>query len=247
MNFRESNGPWNDLRFNSMELIGAVMSLCKQFKPNSAEEFEEMYYKSGEERLHNLFDMSPACIERCSDIVFLRNEEGAKSLSKIEKSLQMNYGRDKNFIKEVAKDFGREIGVAPSKALEYVRKRMFSETYDGYVYEQIAVDKVSKRLPHPLKVKKAEGEFDGKYAIDLVIYDGNKIMGGIQVKPSSYPKFHNEVKNETDKLNKEKNDLFIKEFKKPVLWFFYDKKGHCDFNDDSMLLFRNLLKTYNAN
>ena len=53
VDFKKTNKTWNRSRFNKRENIGYTMDLIKRCKPNSHEEWEEFYNKSGEEA-HNL-------------------------------------------------------------------------------------------------------------------------------------------------------------------------------------------------
>lgn len=241
MEFKETNAIWNQQSFNSLYLVGGIMKLIRQFNPKSPEEFENLYYRSGEERLQCLIDMSPEKRERCNDILFLKDSKSVKILTKGECEVQMNYGRDPQFIRNLAKEFGKACNISTERALTFVKKRLFIETFLGWKNEQLAVEKLNKKLSNGFVVDTADDKLDAQFAVDLVIKKGKEIIAGVQVKPKTYAMYRNAVSKETSSLNKNKNNRFSQLLKKPVLWFYYDDKGNCGFDDKSAFILNKLI------
>lgn len=241
----ETNADWNHGGFNHSALIGSVMALAKEFMPTSAEDFENQYYRSGEEREVLLRKMSEKKRQICNDINFLRNTESKNiPLSTKEKELLYNKGRTQVFMEKVAEEFATYAGISKKSSLEHLKTRVFKETFMGHMEEIKAKNDLQKKFPI-FDIILSPADHDTAYAIDLEILYKGKIIAGVQVKPRSYAKYKNEVTTSTAKLNKEKNEKFKEEHKVPVLWYYYDTKGKYDFrdfDDKSKFLLKSILR-----
>ena len=241
----ETNVDWNNGGFNHSALIGSVMGLAKIFMPTSAKDFEEKYYRSGEERETLIKKMSAKKRALYNDIDFLRKTEGKNiPLSNEEKELLYNKGRTPIFIEKVAEEFSIYAGISKKSSEEHIRTRIFEETYRGHVEELKAQKLISEMFPI-FDVILSPANHDSSYAIDLEILYKGKIIAGVQVKPRSYAQYKNDVTNKTIKLNKDKNQAFKDEYKAPVLWYYYDNKGKYDlrgFDDKSKFLIKSILR-----
>lgn len=242
---QDTNVDWNNGGFNHSALIGSVMGLAKMFMPTSAKDFEEKYYRSGEEREGLIKKMSAKKRALYNDIDFLRNTE-SKDLpfTDEEKKLLYNKGRTPIFIERVANEFSIYAGISKKSSAEHVRTRIFEETYRGHVEELKAQELIGKMFPM-FEVILSPSDHDGKYAIDLELIYKGKIIAGIQVKPRSYAQYKNDVTNKTIKLNKEKNKKFKEEFKAPVLWYYYDNRSKYDlrdFDDESKFEIKKIMR-----
>lgn len=237
MNFQESNAIWNQQSFNSIYVVGEIMKLIRKFQPANEKEFEDLYYRSGNERLQCLLDMDPIRREKCNNIVFLKDSNG--ELSKKEKYIQMEFGRDSQFIRNLAKEFGKACQISTDRALTYVKKRLFHETYLGWANEMKAITILNSKLPE-YSIEFADDALDAAFAVDLVIKKQGEVIAGVQVKPKTYAMYKNEVSKNTSSLNKNKNLNFSRQNKKSVLWFYYDDKGNYGFDDKSEFVLNRL-------
>ena len=243
--FAETNSVWNQGGFNHSAVVGSVMALAKELSPTSAEDFEEKYYLSGEEREIIINKMSENKIKDLNDINFLRsNNSNLSALTENEKELMFKKGRSKNYIDKVVDEFASYAGITKSESRSYVRTRLFKETFEGY-QEEIKAREILEKLYPNFKVVSSSAEHDSNYAIDLEFWYKEKLVAGVQVKPRSYAQFKNDVTKSTIRLNKEKNEKFKKKFKAPVLWYYYDNKGKKTlrgFDDKSNYLLNQLLR-----
>jgi hypothetical protein len=92
----------------------------------------------------------------------------------------------------------------------------------GLYMEQLLIEKLTKALPENRFVR-AESDMDRKYSVDILVYKGDTLIKGIQVKPSSYDRVRNDIKM----INDKNNQAFKKDFnlEEEVKYIYYDFKN----------------------
>lgn len=157
------NDPWS---------VGYVTSLIETKKWSSKEEWEEFYYKSGEEREKN--SVTCPIIE---DFQLVRtNKNAIYNLSWDVKNLNYQYGRTKNDLVERAKvlyAYMQRLSspITLEECVECVRYRTICETWNGVIIrEENTVRNLQFLLGSNVAIKKTDGEIDHKYAVDYEVY-----------------------------------------------------------------------------
>jgi hypothetical protein len=91
----------------------------------------------------------------------------------------------------------------------------------GLSMEQKLIDKLNKNDKGKTFVR-ADANLDGKYSVDILMYENGELKKGVQVKPTSYDRTPNEIK-----IRNEKNNTAFKEDFKldhDVTYVYYDFK-----------------------
>jgi Holliday junction resolvase-like predicted endonuclease len=97
-------------------------------------------------------------------------------------------------------------------------------TWNGYKMELKAIDELQE---DDYEILQTNSNQDEKYAIDLIIHKNNKVLLGIQVKPSKYAHLSEEKKQ----VNKNKNYEFINKYNVGVKYLYYDENYEFDKKD----------------
>ena len=217
------------------------MKLIKDLKPKSIEDFIELYYRSGEERKKLIKDKKlPQELTNPDELWQMVMDD--YPFSKEEFQVNNNYGRNEEFIKNISLHFAAISKIKEEEAEEQVKQRIFIDTFNGYEYELLALNYLKKKYGNRLKFEQTNGETDSKYAVDILATKDNKVVAGIQIKPSTYFK----KENSQTKDNVVKNNLFIRDYRAPVIYYAYSFKCKnmfvCSHQDENLLL--NLAKDF---
>lgn len=97
-------------------------------------------------------------------------------------------------------------------------------TWNGYKMELKAIDELQE---DDYEILQTNSNQDEKYAIDLIIHKNNKVLLGIQVKPSKYAHLSEEKKQ----VNKNKNYEFINKYNVGVKYLYYNENYEFDKKD----------------
>lgn len=186
--FRSTNDAWNKLMLNDPWSVGYVTSLIETKEWSSKEEWEEFYYKSGEER-----KKSSATCPIIEDFQLVRtNKKAIYNLSWDVKNINYQYGRTKNDLVERAKvlyAYMQRLSspITLEECVECVRYRTICETWNGVIIrEENTVRNLQFLLGSNVVIKKTDGEIDHKYAVDYEVYYKGQLKFGVQIKPKSY-------------------------------------------------------------
>lgn len=182
--FKDSNHLWNASKMNATEHIGPVMSMLREY--NQANENEPWYDKK-------------------------------KGLTAQE--FAHLYNNDHQFLPKigaVAKKWQEqlyEIGVELSfkESLDWCFVRIFYDTVCGFKREKEVMDKMLKK---GRSVRFSDDESDRLYGVDLMEFDGDKLVAAYQIKPKSYWKAEQKKKNFTQHDYFNVNVRFKKFFEK---------------------------------
>lgn len=217
--YRKTNRVWNQYRFNKRENIGYSMELIKTCKPKTPDEWQQFYQKSGEEAY------------------LLNKKKTFKSLAELKQYVQevkCSHGKTKEDLLELAKVFQEKlkenkIDLDIETCFNYVYIRAVDEAFIGYQREMTAfelLDTFCKK--NKLSLVDTDSFTDIKYGVDYEIYNGDKLIAGIQVKSSIYKKaVSSKVKltdiENSDKLLKRINSKYTKDKMVPVLYAYISR------------------------
>ncbi len=193
--FRSTNEKWNALMLNDPWSVGYVSTLIETSVWKSKEEWENAYYRSGEERYAfiqaNSFRLGYD-ISFFNDTTVPFNKSKYYSLPWEVKNINTQRGRTRQDLSEKGRILYEAVknnryGLTVDECIECVRFRVICETWNGIIIrEHNTKANLSKLFPN-LFFKETDGEIDHKYAVDIEVYspDG-QLLCGIQVKPKSY-------------------------------------------------------------
>ena len=123
-------------------------------------------------------------------------------------------------------DFGKNLYDAQQKywgEIRYTLKACMQWEYDlfvvqslkGGIVEKKAAQAIARHLP-TLTIEEAAGYLDEELRIDLIIKKQNRVVAGIQVKPSTFRRMRREVITFNHAANQKWNQ--------PVFYLYYDDK-----------------------
>lgn len=186
--FRRTNFSWNKLMLNDPWSVGYVSTLIETREWTSKEDWENFYYKSGEQRKALLGSNANLLNDYTLQ---LRNKSVIYGLPWNVKNLNYQYGRTKDDLLAKAKTLGEEVqkfglNLTTDELFECVRFRTICETWNGIILRENNTVKTIQNMFPSLTVKKTDGEVDHDYAVDYELYSGDKLVSAIQVKPKSY-------------------------------------------------------------
>ena len=186
--FSSTNSMWNKLMLNDPWSVGYVSTLIELQAWQSKEDWEEFYYRSGEQRqalLGNNRDL-------LDNFSLIRTDRAAvNKLPWDVKNLNTQYGRTREELKRKAevlytavRNNGHELTLEECE--ECVRFRVICETWNGIILrENNTIRVLTARFPM-LSLEKTSGEVDHTYAVDFEVFRAGSLICGIQIKPQSY-------------------------------------------------------------
>ena len=186
--FSSTNGMGNSLMLNDPWSVGYVSTLIELQSWQSKEEWEEFYYRSGEQRQALLGDNR----DPLDNFSLIRTDrEAVNKLSWDVKNLNTQYGRTKEDLKRKAEVLYASVrnnghGLTLEECEECVRFRVICETWNGIILrENNTIGVLTARFPM-LSFEKTSGEIDHRYAVDFEVFRAGSLICGIQIKPQSY-------------------------------------------------------------
>ena len=122
-------------------------------------------------------------------------------------------------INEAARELKRAcaaegIELTDQEAIDYAYIRIVYQTWQGHKRELEVIDMF--KTYSNLAVFQSTYEEDVKYAIDAKVYKDGHLLFGLQIKPMSYKNYY----SQQHKINKEKNELFKKDFRREVIYIY---------------------------
>ena len=201
--FAESNKPWNDYNLNRTANIGAVMSLIKDSKATTFEEWESYYLQTGAQRAAKM-----------------KKWVGKEEFWKLAK----NCGRTTDDLLEVAQEFSSKTNIPLEIAYNYVYIRVIDETWIGYERELNALNRIKElcKLYPNLTASGVDSFTDTEYAVDFEIRQKDTIVLGIQLKSTKYRDSKMKAVDEVKVINKAKNAKYTKKFGAEVLYLYVE-------------------------
>ena len=186
--FSSTNSMWNTLMLNDPWSVGYVSTLIELQVWQSKEDWEEFYYRSGEQRQALLGDNR----DLLDNFSLIRTDRAAvNKLPWNVKNLNTQYGRTREDLKRkaevlyaVVRNNGHELTLEECE--ECVRFRVICETWNGIILrENNTIEVLTARFPM-LSFEKTSGEVDHTYAVDFEVFCAGSLICGIQIKPQSY-------------------------------------------------------------
>ena len=227
--FESTNGLWNDLMLNDPWSVGYVTTLIETKEFLDKEDWENYYYSSGEAREAKLSKLNLQLRQTLNDEqLVLRNKGEISQMDWNLKNFNFNYGRTRQQINRKGKilfdaALQRGINITEPECIEAVRFRTICQTWNGVIIrERKTIQSLKQAFPNIGFIKTA-GDFDYEYAVDYQLYDGDKLLCGIQIKPSSYDRSNASYVRNAKAANKRKNDNYYNRFHVPVFDIIYEK------------------------
>lgn len=186
--FSSTNAAWNKLMLNDPWSVGYVSTLIELQAWHSKEEWEDFYYKSGEQR-RALLGNNRDLLDNFS--LIRTNRAAVNSLPWDIKNLNTQYGRTREDLKKRAEALysamcNKRRDLTPEECEECVRFRVICETRNGIILrENNTIAVLTARFPM-LSFEKTSGEIDHTYAVDFEVFRSGSLICGIQIKPKSY-------------------------------------------------------------
>lgn len=229
--FQYTNKIWNDMKINSPWSVGNVTNLITSHTFRNKEEWKEFYFKSGQDRLNELNKISEC---NKSKLNLVQMDE---NLSYEIKNINFRFGRTRDELvhkghllyEGVLRD-GNKVGLSLRECIYSVMFRTIGETWNGIIQREINTGKVlAKSLNNEnIIIKKVDGDFDAKYAVDFEVYLKNKLVCAIQVKPPSYLSGTTPALQEVKSINKEKNNSYTNNYGSNVHYIYSKINGYIE-------------------
>lgn len=226
--FQYTNKIWNDIKMNSPWSIGNVSYLITSHNFRNKEEWKEFYFKSGQDRLN---EMNKITQNNKSKLNLIEME---KDLPYAVKNLNFKFGRTRDELihkghllyEAVLKD-GNKQGLSIQECIYSVMFRTIGETWNGIIQRELNTMQVlSEKLNNEnITIKKVDGDFDAKYAVDFELYLEGVLVCGIQVKPPSYLSGTTPEIVEIKTVNEEKNKLYTDKYGAKVHYVYSKING----------------------
>lgn len=246
--FRSTNGIWNELQLNSPWAVGYVTTLIESKTFNSKEEWKDFYYKSGEERLAKISELEGDIQKILQDfnLPYNKKQSIVNGLHKEIKDLNYLYGRTESDLRLIGKRMfdviekrGNKLSITLSECIYMVKYRILAETWNGIISrEKNTIERLKRAFPNK-RFNKVDGDFDYKYGVDYEIYDGDILIGAIQIKPKSYMNGNSESIKKAKKANEIKNLLYYKAFGVNVSYIYSNTKGEI-LNPNALFFLSNI-------
>lgn len=235
--FKSTNYIWNQLRLNSPWSIGYVSTLIESEDFKLKEEWKELYYRSGEERLKKIEEL---CTSEEKEAL-LDFKKSNLSLPKELKELNFFYGRTKRELEERGAymyqkivENGNPAKITLNESIYMVEFRVMGETWNGIVARERNTVKTMEASFPSLSFKKTEGERDYKYGIDYELFEKEELICAVQIKPMSYKKGFSREIVKAKKANEFKNGKYKEKYNADVLYVYANSKG--DITNDEVLM-----------
>lgn len=231
----KTNYLWNSKSFNNQKLVGPIISLLKNIYEDYinkkaineiSDKFElkyfiKEYFNSGERRKALYFNESEYLQTRNRVLTYQKG-------TKYNYALDYSNGRDKEFINCLIDEWfecllANGYDISKDFAKRSVYQRLFIDTYNGFVAEEMLIKYLKTTMPKTYKIKHSSAKIDNLYNVDIEITDTSvedKIICGIQLKPISYK---NKFKK-GHKLNAIKEQKYKELTNAPVHYVYYEKK-----------------------
>lgn len=228
--FRSTNGPWNELMLNDPWSVGYVTSIIEYKNFANKEEWEELYYKTGEYRDQLINEKYSAYSEILNNESLIKvNPVKVSELKYDIKQINFAHGRTKDQIKEKAYILHQHMinlkqKISLAECIECVRFRTICETWNGVVLRERNTISALKNIFPNYDYRKVPGEIDHKYGVDIEVIKNEKLFLGLQIKPKSYlsnAPYILKAKN----ANYKKNQEYLKDFGVKVINVISNIKG----------------------
>jgi hypothetical protein len=219
--FRSTNGAWNNLKLNDPWSVGYTTTLVVVEDFSKKEDWEAFYYKSGEQRVLKLKNLSYEYQEILNnEQLVLKDEVKVKQLSLDLRNLNSEFGRTQEQLRkkgqllyEVVKNNG--FGLTLEECFQCVRFRVICQTWNGVIVREINTIRTLKQSLPLADFRKVAGDFDYMYAVDYEVYKNDRLVYGLQIKPESYT-WHAAYISKARYANRQKNQLYTSKYGVPV-------------------------------
>ena len=226
--FKSTNYIWNRLKLNSPWSVGYVSTLIESQKFRTKEEWKQYYYQSGVERLQFI---NSNCTEEEKQKL-LDFKKFPSMMSDYDKGLNFYYGRTEEelnlrgkYMYEEIMKLGNPLHITLEECCYMVKFRVIGETWNGIMAREHNTISTLKTIFPTILFKKVSGQDDLNYAIDYELYENNRLICAIQIKPLSYHKGFSKVMIQAKKINESKNLLYKQKKNVDVLYVYANGNG----------------------
>lgn len=245
--FHNTNEDWNVLKLNQTWVVGSLSQLFRDSKSINPFDWENYYYRSGEERKKILSVLPKETQDILEDFTLpITNPSLYYSLSKFEREINTKYGRTIEDLQKISSYFFSRLKMKPSMTtvtlplcLDYVVIRVIDETFIGFIREIKTLETLRQKYPQ-LIFRSVSSTNDSRYAIDAEVFKGNTLLIALQIKSSKYLNSSMKIVDKTKEMNVRKNKDYEEKFKVPVQYVYADRYGYIE-NKETFNILNSLL------
>lgn len=140
------------------------------------------------------------------------------------------HGRSKEYLTQVGQNLYNAIkstlNISLEECIECVRFRVICETWNGIILREVnTIEQLKLIYDNKFIFKKTIGNFDMEYAVDYEMFYKDKLICGIQIKPTSYEISDAEYIRRAKRCNEEKNLRYTDKFNVPVITLTSETNG----------------------
>lgn len=236
--FKFTNHVWNMTRLNRPWTIGHIMKIADGKEFRSYEEWENYYLNSGEERKRILKGM-PQLVRLSLENLDPRQAPW-RGVSFEDQEVNMAYGRTVAELRAIGSWLYDELvrkenpyRITKQDCFIHVFIRVIDESFIGMRRENMVYDHLVKKIPS-FDIRRTSFVLDKDYGVDAEVYDGEKLVCGIQIKSEAYRRDMGRTLRPIKELDLTKNLAYSDRYGVPVL-YVYEWKDI--IFDDELLIF----------
>lgn len=129
------------------------------------------------------------------------------------------------------------LDITLEECIECVRFRVICETWNGIIIrENNTIKQLEIIYDNIFQFKKTSGDVDFNYAVDYEMFYDNKIICGIQIKPTSYLTSNAEYIIRAKKCNEYKNFKYSEKYNIPVITLTSEINGIITSHSERLIL-----------
>ena len=150
------------------------------------------------------------------------------------------HGRSKEYLAQVGQKLydavKAKLDISSEECVECVRFRVVCETWNGIIQREINTIKMLNLIYDDKFLFKKTTNFDFEYSVDYEMFYHDKLLCGIQIKPTSYLTSDAEYVERAKRYNEEKNIRYTEKYGVPVITITSDLNGSITSNTEIVKL-----------
>jgi len=150
------------------------------------------------------------------------------------------HGRSKEYLATVGQKLydavKGNLNISLEECVECVRFRVICETWNGIILREINTIKQLNLIYDNKYDFRKTGDSDFDFAVDYEMYHADKLLCGIQIKPTSYLTSDAEYIRRAKRCNIEKNERYEEKFGVPVITITSETNGNITSNTEIVKL-----------
>jgi len=150
------------------------------------------------------------------------------------------HGRSREYLAQVGQKLydgvKASLDISLEECVECVRFRVICETWNGIILREANTIKTLNLIYDDKFEFRKTGDSDFDYAVDYEMYYKNRLLCGIQIKPTSYLTSDAEYIRRAKRCNEEKNNRYEEKFGVPVITITSEANGNITSNTEIVKL-----------